>query len=81
MQFSDVTCMEIELSTRCNAKCPHWSKNDNYPRRENGYCAFLGKGDWELDHIGLLWDQVKECGINCSDGPGKYQLPEEHKGN
>jgi|APSaa5957512535_1039671.scaffolds.fasta_scaffold86807_2 MoaA/NifB/PqqE/SkfB family radical SAM enzyme len=27
MQFSDVTCMEIELSTRCNAKCPQCARN------------------------------------------------------
>lgn len=28
-----------------------------------GYCSFLGKNDIDLND-GLLWDQVKECGIN-----------------
>lgn len=33
------------------------------PEQENGYCSYLQKGDWDLS-LGLLWDQVKECGIN-----------------
>jgi hypothetical protein len=53
-----------EETKRCSAKpCPYWGINDNYPHQENGYCRFLNRGDWEDDHIGLLWDQVKECGI------------------
>ena len=77
-----------------NGICPFWEKDDNKPYQHNGYCYYLGKGDWELnkeyeetsyisysknsDEIGekfvdvmgegfphsLLWDQVKECGIN-----------------
>lgn len=42
--------------------CPYWSKSPFHPYQENGYCALLGKGDWELEG-GLLWDQCKECGI------------------
>jgi len=72
-----------------NGICPYWSINSDFPEQYNGYCAFLEKGDWDLnrerewidvktkikltaDEIGLpmslLWDQVKECGVNedCS---------------
>lgn len=31
---------------------------------EGAYCKFLKTGDWEPDGTMLLWDQVKECGIN-----------------
>lgn len=44
-------------------RCPHWSKDTSKPEQENGYCSYLGMGDWDLGG-GLLWDQVKECGIN-----------------
>jgi len=45
--------------------CPFWSKSHLHEDQENGYCHYLGKGDWEMDNaISLLWDQCKECGIN-----------------
>lgn len=44
--------------------CPYWSLRKDKPKQENGYCAYLGKGDWESDDFGLLWDQCKECNIN-----------------
>ncbi len=44
--------------------CPYWELRENYPEQENGYCRFLGKGDWDLGPISLLWDQIKECGVN-----------------
>ena len=59
--------------------CKYWSRNDEYPEQDNGYCSYLELGDW-MDHpmntwggpdhpcgqlhAGLLWDQVKACGIN-----------------
>ena len=45
-----------------NNVCPFWSVRMYYPYRENGYCSYLEKGDWELTG-GLLWDKCKECGI------------------
>jgi hypothetical protein len=45
-------------------KCPYWSMRNDKPHQENGYCSFLGRGDWEGDEFSLLWDQVKECGMN-----------------
>lgn len=47
-----------------NGICPFWDKSPDHPRQENGFCHFLGKGDWESEGISLLWDQVKECGID-----------------
>lgn len=45
--------------------CPYWSKDPSKPEQQNGYCSYLGYGDWHEDKgFGLLWDQVKECGIN-----------------
>jgi hypothetical protein len=44
--------------------CPYWSCDPTKPEQECGYCSFLKRGDWEADHWSLLWDQVKECGIN-----------------
>lgn len=45
--------------------CPYWRKfSDEYPEQESGYCTYLKKGDFMEDGTFLLWDQVKECGIN-----------------
>ena len=57
--------------------CPYWEHYDvnihgplpaglaEYQNSYNGaYCKFLKAGDWEPDGTMLLWDQVKECGIN-----------------
>lgn len=44
--------------------CPYWSKDHTKPDEMNGYCSYLKCGDWEHEGIGLLWDQVKECGVN-----------------
>lgn len=59
-----------------NGKCPYWDLRDDQPNQMNGYCNFLGRGDWEVDipedfppHfpvscLSLLWDSVKECSEN-----------------
>jgi hypothetical protein len=44
--------------------CPYWASWPNKPEQENGYCHYLEEGDWEVDGISHLWDQIKECGIN-----------------
>ena len=44
--------------------CPYWSLNQEHPHQLNGYCGFLGEGDWEQEGFGLLWDQCKECGVD-----------------
>ena len=47
-----------------NGNCPYWHLFKSLPKQENGYCHRLKAGDWEIDRLSLLWDQVKECGIN-----------------
>lgn len=47
-----------------NGVCPYWSVNPDQPRQECGHCSYLGYGDWEVEGLSLLWDQVKECEIN-----------------
>lgn len=29
--------------------CPYWSIRRGKPRQANGYCAYLEKGDWDLN--------------------------------
>ena len=48
-----------------NEPCPYWEKRDDKLPQENGYCKFMEYGDWEdQEHMTLLWDMVKECGLN-----------------
>jgi hypothetical protein len=50
----------------CGTKiCPYWSLLSEY----NGHCSYLDLSDDEMDGLGLLWDQCKECGIktDCED--------------
>ena len=45
-------------------RCPYWSLDPNKPSQCNGCCSFLNRCDDDDEGFGLLWDQVKECGIN-----------------
>lgn len=47
--------------------CPFWSMREDKPYQENGYCSYMRSGDWNTDELSLLWDQVKECGVNTVD--------------
>ena len=29
--------------------CPFWSRDGGRPGQENGYCSYLGKGDWDIN--------------------------------
>lgn len=47
--------------------CPYWKLHGGKRPQENGYCRLLKVGDWTPPEKGgtfLLWDQVKECGVN-----------------
>ena len=45
--------------------CPFYKKVYGKPIQMNGYCGLLKRGDWQTAKgIGMLWDEVKECGIN-----------------
>lgn len=55
-----------------HAACPFYRKRTDWPEQADGYCRFLKAGDSTKgrDRNGnprstmLLWDQVKECGVN-----------------
>lgn len=57
--------MEIEL-------CPYWKRRGDWPEQGYGYCRLMKVGDntkgrqpnGRRRSTMLLWDQVKECGIN-----------------
>jgi hypothetical protein len=44
--------------------CPYWGSDPEKRTQQNGYCAHLKAGDWQDEGTFLLWDMVKECGIN-----------------
>lgn len=50
-----------------NGVCPFWCREPTKQPQEDGYCSYLGKGDWQLEGFSLLWDQVKECDVNDDD--------------
>lgn len=29
--------------------CPFWFKDNTQSEQENGYCSYLGKGDWDIN--------------------------------
>lgn len=29
--------------------CPYWHCDEARPAQQNGYCAYMGKGDWDLN--------------------------------
>lgn len=52
-------------------RCPFWDKPQDmvaaHGAQLSGYCHYLRQGDWMPDGTFLLWDQVKECGLNYDD--------------
>lgn len=46
--------------------CPFQDFHREYDDQMNGYCHYLKQGDWMTIEgwTLMLWDQVKECGIN-----------------
>ena len=42
--------------------CPYWDRITTFPSQSNGHCHYNKCGDYNSTGIGLLWDQVKECG-------------------
>lgn len=50
---------------RTEGVCPFWRTYPDKPKQVDGYCFYLGKGDWDSDGFtGLLWDMIKACGEN-----------------
>jgi hypothetical protein len=51
--------------------CPFWSMDESKPERMNGYCSYLGKGDW--DFYGEMPDKI-EVEKRQPDGSYKHEL-------
>lgn len=65
---------QTNLPPRIRVKrCPYWESKENQPHQDNGYCHWIGEGDHDHEGLGLLWDQIKECGLN------EYSEKEEEK--
>lgn len=56
----------LRMPTR---SCPYWKRRGDKPAQRNGYCRLMKCGDFTAGGRGtmLLWDQVKECGINVDE--------------
>lgn len=53
--------------------CPFHTYRKGKGEQNDGYCRYLKHGDWMVKRgIGLLWDGVKECGIN-----DEFEMPED----
>ena len=53
--------------TRVNGNrvnCPYWGRDLSRDEQESGFCTFLDIRDWDGHGVPLLWDGIKECGIN-----------------
>lgn len=46
--------------------CPYWSVDNNQAPQNNGCCKLLAIADADDSSDGLLWDQIKNCGLNQS---------------
>jgi len=44
--------------------CPYHCIKEDHEKQNNGYCSLLKIGDWMDNASGLLFDHIKECGIN-----------------
>jgi len=43
--------------------CPFWDKFVEMPKQSNGFCHYMKQGDFAGLDGGLLWDQIKSCGV------------------
>ena len=50
--------------------CPYWCWDTRYPGEKVGYCRYMKTGDYDEGSCGLLFDQIKECGINNKEYEG-----------
>jgi hypothetical protein len=55
--------------------CPFWSIDKAKPEQMNGYCSYLGKGDW--DFYEEMPDKI-EVETRQPDGSYKLELVDKH---
>ena len=44
--------------------CKWYSTNENKNKQDNGFCRYIGSGDWQAEYTSLLFDMCKECGVS-----------------
>lgn len=71
------TCYCYELKDGKYTTCKWLRFNKNKNSQEDGYCKYLGTGDWFEDGTMLLWDSCKECGVGIEDYI--YKAPKKRK--
>jgi hypothetical protein len=54
--------------------CPYWSIDKKHSKQNNGYCAYLEKGDWDINKESR-WREVKY--VNGKKKKGKTSTAEE----
>lgn len=57
----------IQLPT--TKACPYYKLRKDKPAQRNGYCRHLKAGDFSPHphQTTMLWDALKECGLNLGD--------------
>ena len=51
--------------------CPFWFKDGSRREQENGYCSYLGKGDWDINDE---YPQLVEVKKRKADGSYKTEF-------
>ena len=46
-----IKSIEKETGRMQTNACKYWSIRDGKPKQENGYCDYLGWGDWEMGTV------------------------------
>ncbi len=62
--------------------CPFWTLFKEFPKQGNGYCSLMEVGDFisaENNGTLLLWDQIKECGINPAEERDYFKSDEDYQ--
>lgn len=55
-----------DIAYCCNCKWLRFNKNKDY--FSNGYCKYLGLGDWyKNNRTILLWDACKNCDVHIKN--------------
>jgi hypothetical protein len=63
---SGLYCYDIVQGKR--VYCPFYSIDKTRPVQENGYCSYIGKGDWDINE-----EYPKDIEINKKQSDGTYK--------
>ena len=49
---------ELKLPVRITKKCPYWKRIEDLHYQENGYCKYLGRGDYERNNSDEIFQEI-----------------------